>query len=346
MRQVWRPSPGFSTYTSNFTNAYGNHGRSIASLRSQQRQILNKRTPLCHASYSWHSLCHTLGCITHAMHLQNMSMCLTWGRIEQAPAGPPTVFIPDEGHEQWPIYLQLLVSPLSLCRMHRNTWQASPVHPKSPKIPIFPHWDGGTFFFGWKGKKGIFLNRAHTKKGNCLWLVQLRKQIVEWNQCLERVKLIHQEDYRGWKKKAFWGTTPRASPFQLKPHLCTGIRIASVSQTVDGKSPSDHKKPAPDEHFTLWFLLHSPSAQGKVFLQNRIFNETLPAPHSCFHSTSWADSNMHFKHILFTSKELHLLTNWIYSFYSQTSHYICVDNECLSFWSSESIQKHFRQFWS
>lgn len=83
--------------------------------------------------------------------------------------------------------------------------------------------------------------------------------------------------------------TPGASPFQLETHLWAALIIALVAQTVEGKSVSDQNKPtcSPNEHFTLWFLQHTPAAQGKVSLQTRILNESLTAaPHSCFHSTS------------------------------------------------------------
>lgn len=58
--------------------------------------------------------------------------------------------------------------------------------------------------------------------------------------------------------------TPPASPCQLKAHFRGGIITASAAQMAEGKRASAHKKPtcSPDEHFTPWFLLHAPSAQG------------------------------------------------------------------------------------
>lgn len=124
--------------------------------------------------------------------------------------------------------------------------------------------------------------------------------------------------------------TPPASPFQLKAHPRAGSIIASAAQTVEGKRASDHKKPtcSPDEHFTLWFLLHPPSAQGKQLLQTRILLGTL----SCTTSHSYFQiciSNIFYLHL-----KKHIC--------SQTGPHLHVDNECLLSLSSESSQRGFR----
>lgn len=100
----------------NFTNAEANYGRSIVSLL--KAKVLNKRTQLCHPSYSRRPPpLYALVCIPCVMHLQN---------------APST---------QMAQLFAAFFTP-SLCRMYRTTWKTPPIYPRSRKDPHFPHWVG------------------------------------------------------------------------------------------------------------------------------------------------------------------------------------------------------------
>lgn len=153
---------------------------------------------------------------------------------------------------------QLSLSPPSLCRYAAALGKPRQFILEAQKSPFAPLRRGCVrlWFGGTKNRKTPSL------------IGTIKKQIVVVKSVFGEMKM----DSAGRRLEGEHLSEPLiAWPLQLKAHPRAGIKIASVAQIVEGKRASDHKK----TNFPPWFLLHTPSAQGKAFLQTRIFNETL-----------------------------------------------------------------------
>lgn len=111
-----------------------------------------------------------------------------------------------------------------------------------------------------------------------------------------------------WKMNEMLFEVSPLTPHSIKAsHLSTAIIIVSMLAQMMQKITlaSDHKKPrpSPDELFTRWFLQHNPSVLKSrcCFRVEYSMKHSVP-PFFCIPSTSWVDSNIYFKHILFRSK--------------------------------------------
>lgn len=164
----------------------------------------------------------------------------------------------------------------SLCRMRSNAWHASPIHPGGPEIPDSPAEAGAP--------SPLVLEETRKEETPSLTGGAKRK-IVVLKVCLGGIEWIQREGCGvvgggtgGWRRNTFLRChishlqhRPSSSRLSsaLEPQQLQPLRLWRRNERLTIRNQRAHQMS------TSHFLLHAPSAQGKVLLQTRIFNATL-----------------------------------------------------------------------